>query len=121
MIYGGAAITLLFLILFIIFGCMGIVSGTLKTVLFIVLLVLAVIACIITVWMVLLYRAFSYDGKRQMSKQIIEGVASYVSVPDGGKILDVGCGSGALAIACAKRNPKAEVIGIDRWGKERRR
>ena len=82
MIYGGAAITLLFLILFIIFGCMGIVSGTLKTVLFIVLLVLAVIACIITVWMVLLYRAFSYDGKRQMSKQIIEGVASYVSVPD---------------------------------------
>ena len=118
MIYGGAAITLLFLILFIIFGCMGIVSGTLKTVLFIVLLILTVIACIITVWMVLLYRAFSYDGKRQMSKQIIEGVASYVSVPDGGKILDVGCGSGALAIACAKRNPKAEVIGIDRWGKE---
>ena len=89
-----------------------------KTVLFIVLLILTVIAGIITLWMVLLYRAFSYNGKRQMSKQIIEGVASYVSVPDGGKILDVGCGSGALAIACAKRNPKAEVIGIDRWGKE---
>ena len=32
--------------------------------------------------------------------------------------IDVGCGSGALAIAIAKRNPKAEVIGIDRWGKE---
>ena len=29
-----------------------------------------------------------------------------------------GCGSGALAIAIAKRNPKAEVIGVDRWGKE---
>lgn len=86
--------------------------------LFIVLLILTVIAGIITLWMVLLYRAFSYNGKRQMSKQIIEGVASYVNVPDGGKILDVGCGSGALAIACAKRNPKAEVIGIDRWGKE---
>ena len=118
MILGGFAITLVLLILFIIFGCTGIVSGTLKTVLFIVLLILTVIAGIITVWMVLLYRAFSYDGKRQMSKQIIEGVASYVNVPDGGKILDVGCGSGALAIACAKRNPKAEVIGIDRWGKE---
>lgn len=49
MIYGGAAITLLFLILFIIFGCTGIVSGTLKTVLFIVLLVLTVIACGVTV------------------------------------------------------------------------
>ena len=29
-----------------------------------------------------------------------------------------GYGSGALAIAIAKRNPKAEVIGVDRWGKE---
>ena len=32
--------------------------------------------------------------------------------------IDVGCGSGALAIAIAKRNPRAEVTGIDRWGKE---
>ena len=118
MIFGGLAITLVFLILFILFGCTGIVGGAWKTVLFIVLLLLTVIAGVITVWMALLYRAFSYDGKRQMSKQIIEGVASYVSVPDGGKILDVGCGSGALAIACAKHNPNAEVIGIDRWGKE---
>ena len=39
-------------------------------------------------------------------------------MPDGGKGLDVGCGSGALTIACAKRNPSAEMIGIDRWGKE---
>lgn len=68
--------------------------------------------------MILLYRAFSYNGKRQMSRQIIQGVASYVTVPDGGKILDVGCGSGALAIAVAKRNPNAEIIGIDLWGKE---
>ena len=66
----------------------------------------------------MLFRAFSYNGKRQMSRQIVEGVASYVTVPEGGKILDVGCGSGALTIACAKRNPKAKVIGIDRWGKE---
>ena len=68
--------------------------------------------------MILLYRAFSYDGKRQMSKQIIEGVAEYVHLPDGGKGLDVGCGSGALTIACAKRNPAATFVGVDRWGKE---
>ena len=65
-----------------------------------------------------MYRAFSYDGKRQMSKQIINGVSSYVSIPAGGKCLDVGCGSGALSIACAKKNPEAEITGIDRWGKE---
>ena len=109
---------LVFLILFILFGLTGIVGGTLKTVLFIILLILTIISCAVSVWMILLYRAFSYNGKRQMSRQIIQGVASYVTVPDGGKILDVGCGSGALAIAVAKRNPNAEIIGIDRWGKE---
>ena len=61
---------------------------------------------------------FSYDVKRKLSKQIVEGTAEYVSIPDGGIGLDVGCGSGALTIACAKRNPKATMIGIDRWGKE---
>ena len=69
-------------------------------------------------WMELLYRAFSYDGKRQMSRKIIEGIAKVVSVPENGIGLDVGCGSGALTIACARRNPKARFIGIDRWGKE---
>lgn len=48
----------------------------------------------------------------------IVGTASYVKLSEGGKCLDVGCGSGALAIAVGKRNPKAEIIGIDRWGKE---
>jgi len=71
-----------------------------------------------SVWSYLMYRAFDYNGTRQMSKQIIEGIAEYVDLPEGGTCLDVGCGSGALAIAIAKRNPKAEVIGIDRWGKE---
>ena len=55
---------------------------------------------------------------RKLAKQIIRGIAEYVELPDGGRGLDVGCGSGALAIACAKRNPTAAFIGIDRWGKE---
>ena len=53
-----------------------------------------------------------------MSKQIIEGIAGYVKLPEGGVGLDVGCGSGALTIACSKRNPQGRFIGIDRWGKE---
>ena len=67
-------------------------------------------------WMEGLRRAFSYDGKRQMSRQIIEGIADFVTLPEGGVGLDVGCGSGALTIACAKRNPQARFVGIDRWG-----
>ncbi len=86
--------------------------------LFGVSLVLAVIATLVAVWMILMYRAFSYNGKRQMSKQIIEGVADYVKLPEGGKILDVGCGSGALTLAVAKKNPGAQVTGLDRWGKK---
>lgn len=69
-------------------------------------------------WSICAYNMFSYNGKRKMSKQIIDGTAEYINIPDGGKGLDVGCGSGALTIACAKRNPKAQMAGIDRWGKE---
>ena len=88
--------------------------GWLKTLLLILTLVLAGV----TVWTVLMYRAFSYDGRRQMSHQIIDGVAEYVKLPEGGRCLDLGCGSGALANAVAKRNPQGTVTGIDRWGAE---
>lgn len=53
-----------------------------------------------------------------MFRQIIDGVAEHVKLPEGGRCLDVGCGSGALAIAVAKRNPRGTVTGIDRWGAE---
>ena len=119
MIYTALAISAAFFILFVIFGVSGLIKpGVLRTVLFIIFLLGAVIGIIISVWMILMYRAFSYNGKRKLSKRVIEGIADYVSLPEGGKGLDVGCGSGALTIAVAKRNPNAEITGIDRWGKE---
>ena len=81
-------------------------NGTLKTVLTIAFGVIALVFCGLTIWAVSMYRAFDYNGKRQMARQIIEGTASYVKLPEGGKCLDVGCGSGALGIAVARRNPK---------------
>ena len=118
MVLSTLAGTLVCLALFIVFGCTGLVSGTAKTVLFVVFLIATIVCACVTIWMALMYRAFDYNGKRKMSKQIIEGIAEYVKLPDGGKCLDVGCGSGALTIACAKRNPNASFVGIDRWGKE---
>ena len=118
MVLGTLAGTLGSLLLFFVLGCTHLLSGKLKTVLFVTFLILTVILALVTLWMTLMYRAFSYNGKRQMSKQIIEGIAEYVTIPDGGKGLDVGCGSGALTIAAAKRNPNASLCGIDRWGKE---
>mgnify|MGYP000646358757 FL=1 len=32
------------------------------------------------------YRSFSYDGERKLSKQIIEGTAHYVTLPEGGTV-----------------------------------
>lgn len=68
-----------------------------------------------TGWMGVLHRTFDYKGKRKLAKTIIEGTADFVHIPDGGTGLDVGCGSGALTIACAKRNPKAQMVGCDIW------
>ena len=106
------------LFLCLLFACSGWVSGSWQRVLIILFVVLAIVFCGLTIWSVLMYRTFDYSGRRQMSRLIIEGVAAYIKLPQGGKCLDVGCGSGALAIAVAKRNPKASVVGIDRWGKE---
>ena len=97
---------------------LALADGTVKTILMIAFAVLTLVFCEVTIWAALMHRAFDYNGKRRMASQIIEGTAAYVNLPNGGKCLDVGCGSGALAIAVAKRNPKAEVIGVDRWGKE---
>ena len=68
-------------------------------------------------YLLMLYRIFSYNGKRKLAKHIIDGVASRIKLPTGGKGLDVGCGSGALTIAAAKRNPEASFVGVDRWGR----
>lgn len=109
MIWSFAAGTAAALVLTLIIGV-----NWLKTLLLILTLMLAGV----TIWTVLMYRAFSYEGKRQMSRQIIDGIAEYVKLPEGGRCLDVGCGSGALANAVAKRNPQGTVTGIDRWGAE---
>ena len=119
MVYGFFAgtticLALFFIVLFVDF----IPMKSFQTMLVLVFGVLSVIMIVISIWGFKMYQTFSYDGKRQMSRQIIEGVASYITIPAGGKGLDVGCGSGALAIAVAKKNPGAMIVGIDRWGKE---
>lgn len=93
-------------------------TGTKRVLLSSFFLISAVILTAIFLWMARMYRAFSYEGKRKLSKGVVEGLADYVEVPDNGSVLDVGCGSGALSIAVAKKNPTANVMGIDRWGKE---
>ena len=107
------------LIVLLILTCSPLLAaGTLKTVLVLFFLVLTLILGLIGLWLFRMYRAFSYYGQRQLARQIVENIAAYVELPEGGLGLDVGCGSGALTIACAKRNPRARMIGIDPWDGE---
>ena len=119
MLYSLIAGTVLSLALLLVFGVFGIgVSGKLRIVLSVVFGIAFVVCAKYTEWCVNAYRSFSYDGERKLPKQIIDGTAEYITLPEGGVGLDIGCGSGALTIACAKRNPQGKMVGIDRWGKE---
>lgn len=103
--------------IFTILSCL-LLKGTARWIMTIILIVITYNCGWMTWWCYSTAKAFSYDGDLKFSKKIVEGTASYVSIPDGGTCLDVGCGSGALSIAVAKRHPRAKVIGCDRWGKD---
>ncbi|MCR4781053.1 MAG: methyltransferase domain-containing protein [Ruminiclostridium sp.] len=64
-------------------------------------------------WSAYAHVMFSDNGPRKLSRHISEGIAKLIDIPDGGRGLDIGCGSGALTIACAKRCPGAIMTGID--------
>ena len=107
------------LMLFLLLGATPLLlHGTARLVCAIVLGVGTLVLLFFAIVMTALHCTFDYNGKRHLSKTIIDGTAAYVTLPAGGVGLDVGCGSGALTIACAKRNPRGRFIGLDRWGRE---
>ena len=108
--------SLVCLILFILFGASDLFLQGRQRIIWGIILGLAVLILLFfSIMLSHMYRTFDYRGKRKLAKIIIEGVAEYAKIPDGGLGLDVGCGSGALTIACAKRNPKATMVGCDIW------
>ena len=95
----------------------GIVTGkTAPYVFFSICLMLALLCGTFAVQFTHMYRVYSYEGERKLMKAITEGVAGSVELKEGEKALDIGTGSGAVAIALAKNNPQGEVVGLDRWG-----
>ena len=60
--------------------------------------------------------AFSPRG-RDIQNRMLMIVPKHLPSWDGeGKVLDIGCGSGALAIRVAKSRPGVRVFGVDTWG-----
>ena len=102
--------------LFLVFGATGLIlHGRPRLICAMILGAGTLVLLFFAIWMLILHRTFDYNGKRKLSKTIIDGTAAHVTLPEGGVGLDVGCGSGALTIACAKRNPNAEMVGCDIW------
>ena len=60
---------------------------------------------------------FSPKGKDIQSK-VRELVMTNLDWNGEGRVLDIGCGSGALTISLAKKYENAQIIGIDYWGKQ---
>ena len=75
----------------------------------------AFIFLIPTVYFIYAYFQFSPGGANLQAK-IRDLVLGQLSWNGEGKLLDIGCGNGALAIEAAKKYPEAQITGIDYWG-----
>ena len=86
MMFSFIAGTALSLALLLVFGAFGIgVSGKLRVVLGVVFGIAFVVCAKYTQWCVYAYRVFTYDGERKLSKQIIDGTAEHITLPEGVK------------------------------------
>ncbi len=86
--------------------------------------IIAVVFLLIGVICFVLYKkfrymreVFDYKDENALSWKIIKYTADAIDLDNDAKVLDVGCGSGALCIDIAKKNPKAKVVGMDKWGR----
>ena len=80
--------------------------------------VFAIAGAILLVYAILmqmLHHTFSFKGGKLMG-QIHQFVLKNLAWDGKGKLLDIGCGSGALTIRCAKAFPQGEMVGADYWG-----
>jgi len=59
---------------------------------------------------------FSPRGGDVQARVLDQVLTRLPSGRDVRKVLDIGCGSGALSIAIAKQYPSSVVVGIDLWG-----
>ena len=77
--------------------------------------VIFVVWSALTLYMWCCRQEFSFTGGGLMAK-IHDYLVQHLDWDGQGKLLDVGCGSGALSIRCAKHFPQAQVTGMDYWG-----
>ena len=81
-----------------------------------ILLLVAVAALLALLgWMAWIRRQYAF-GKGGMMDRVHQTLLSALDFDGQGQLLEVGCGSGALAIRAALTWPKAKITGLDYWG-----
>lgn len=108
-------------------GGLSIAAGLLLVVAFLFqpTIIITVLRCILAVFTALSVAAFAYmlyvrkqlayDGGGVQGK-VLDNLLTHLEWDGKGKLLDIGCGSGAMAIKAARRFPAAQVVGVDYWG-----
>ncbi len=110
------------LVLFIVFAALAVILflfaaswGAAAVVLEVLCIVLALFFLIATGYFIRARRLFSYTGGKVMQK-VLDLVLARIEWDGVGRAVDIGCGSGALAIGLAKIYPQARIAGTDYWG-----
>jgi SAM-dependent methyltransferase len=84
--------------------------------LFWVLIIPAVLFLLVSVYFLYVRHQFSPQGGN-VQDRIWTLVLANLDWNGEGRALDIGCGNGALTIKLAQKYKKAQIIGIDYWGK----
>lgn len=67
------------------------------------------------IWMAWVRRQYAF-GKGGMMEKVHKTLLSSLEFDGNGSLLEVGCGSGALAVRAALTWPEAKITGLDYWG-----
>lgn len=65
-------------------------------------------------WMAWIRRQYAF-GKGGMMERVRQTILSSLDFDGRGSLLEVGCGSGALAVRAALTWPEARITGLDYW------
>ena len=85
------------------------------TVLGVVFAAATVILVALLCWMAWIRRQYAF-GKGGMMEKVHQTILSSLDFDGHGSLLEVGCGSGALAVRAALTWPEAKITGLDYWG-----
>lgn len=76
---------------------------------------IAATQAVLFIWIIWIRRQYAFGGGGLM-EHVHRVVLSHLDYDGQGSLLEVGCGSGALAIRAALTWPEAKVTGVDYWG-----